>query len=810
MKITDDGEKRVDVGNCTFVSGYNFVIPYHFLRTFYSRGLAPTTEILFSQDGIEDINRLPVSHFYDVIDGEFQLTSRCYNPKFTNGDFRDIVFVNCHGYVELKRSVIRHFITKEDQEKLHRGFVAGALATYHRSANKNLTRAYQWLSRIQSHDKPITIYYPNGCSEVSYCQRESYRYEAPTQVGDCGAIIGVYNSRLTRKLIGMHIAGCEASSVGYATPMTQELIEEALEALHAQDRLNIQSYYEVSPNIDPKCDPKMPDGLFVPIGKADKRVNGASKTVIRESVLHGKITEPTTKPALLRPKNINGEMVDPLLKALKKCGVQTAIIDKNDLRAAAQNVSQIVMTQHNSTVDKGKYQRVLTYEEAIRGTLDDQFMKSICRSTSPGYPYMLYNKGTPGKKRWMGKDEEFDFKSMEAEQLRADVEQLIDDCAEDVIRNVFWVDTKKDERRENAKVDIGKTRSFAAGPQHFVVAFRKYYLPFAAWLMHNRIDNEIAVGTNPFSIDWEQLAKRLRSKGKKIVAGDFGNFDGSLVAQIMWEIYWEIFRPWFEIFLDPNTEEGKRELKITYNLWTHIVHSVHIFDDNVYMWTHSQPSGNPFTALLNCLYNMIIMRLSWIGIMKEKAPHLQTMASFCEYVAMVAYGDDNEVNIADAVIDLYNQETISAKMTEMKHEYTDETKSGAMVKYRSLEDTHFLKRGFRFEREVARTVAPLRKDVIYEMLNWTRINNSVDPTVITMDNIECAFREIVLHGREAYDELRSNVMKHVDVLPRVPRILTYEEYMHDFKHLNHDLYNYYDKMTVPNTLISHPLVGPAH
>lgn len=196
--------------------------------------------------------------------------------------------------------------------------------------------------------------------------------------------------------------------------------------------------------------------------------------------------------------------------------------------------------------------------------------------------------------------------------------------------------------------------------------------------------------------------------------------------------------------------------------------------------------------------------------MKENAPHLQTMASFCEYVAMVAYGDDNEVNIADAVIDLYNQETISAKMTEMKHEYTDETKSGAMVKHRLLEETHFLKRGFRFEKEVARTVAPLRKDVIYEMLNWTRINNSVDPNVITMDNIDCAFREIILHGREAYNELYTNVMKHADLLPRVPQILTYEEYMHDFKNQCHDLYNYYDKMSVSNVLTSHPLVEPAN
>lgn len=788
-KTVGDEEKRVEVGNCTFVTGYTIILPYHFLRTFYGRGLSPETLICLSQDQREDITRVPISHFYKCGDTDMELTDRCFHSKFSNGEHRDLVFVNLHPFVEPKRNLIRHFITIDDQSKLSRAYTSGAMATYHRAASGHLTRAYQWLSKIESLDRSIEISYPDSDKIPSYQQRDCYMYAAPTQVGDCGAVVGVYNSRMERKLIGMHIAGNEHSSIGYATPLTQEVIRDALDALLIQNKVNVQCCFDVPSNIDTSVEPDMPEGLFIPVGKADKRVNGSSKTSIIPSKLYGKITEPITRPAILRPITIDGVQVDPLKKALKKCGIQTAVIDPEIVKAAAQDVSRIALTRFNDSIDRKKYQRVLTYEEAIRGTLDDQFMKAVCRSTSPGYPYMLNNKGMPGKTRWMGKDEKFDFESMYAQQLKTDVDELIDDCAQGIIRNVFWVDTKKDERRENAKVDACKTRSFAAGPQHFVVAFRKYFLPFSAWLMHNRIDNEIAVGTNPFSNDWDRLAKRLSSKGPKVIAGDFGNFDGSLMDQIMWSMFWEIFYPWFVSFIDPNTEEGRRELNVCIGLWTHIVYSVHVFDDNVYMWTHSQPSGNPFTAILNCLYNMIIMRVSWIKIMDEVAPHLSSMQEFNRNVAMIAYGDDNVLNIANAVIEIFNQETISTMMTKIGHEYTDETKTGQVIKYRSLDEIHFLKRGFRFEKEFMRYIAPLKREVIYEMLNWTRIN-TVDPDTILMDNIDIAFREIILHGEQAYDDLREAILQHADVLPSRPSILTYHEYMHDFKILKHGLYDY--------------------
>lgn len=184
------------------------------------------------------------------------------------------------------------------------------------------------------------------------------------------------------------------------------------------------------------------------------------------------------------------------------------------------------------------------------------------------------------------------------------------------------------------------------------------------------------------------------------------------------------------------------------------------------------------------------MRLSWIRVMEKVQPRLRSMKWFNEYVALITYGDDNVLNIDAKVVQWYNQITISEVMAEMKHEYTDEAKTGEIVKTRNLEDIFFLKRKFRFCPELVRTVAPLKIEVIYEMLNWTR--KCADPNVILMTNIETAFREIVLHGREEYDKLRKAItgLKVPGDLPENPLILPYEDYLHDVKHLADPMYDF--------------------
>ncbi len=52
--------------------------------------------------------------------------------------------------------------------------------------------------------------------------------------------------------------------------------------------------------------------------------------------------------------------------------------------------------------------------------------------------------------------------------------------------------------------------------------------------------------------------------------------------------------------------------------------------------------------------------------------------------------------------------------------YTNENKTDEVVEHRTIDHCSFLKRGFRYDADVKRWLAPLELDVILEMPYWTK------------------------------------------------------------------------------------------
>jgi hypothetical protein len=141
----------------------------------------------------------------------------------------------------------------------------------------------------------------------------------------------------------------------------------------------------------------------------------------------------------------------------------------------------------------------------------------------------------------------------------------------------------------------------------------------------------------------------------------------------------------------------------------------------------------------------------------------------------MCYGDDNCINISDAIVDWFNQETLSNAMAKLGHVYTDEGKTGEIVQFRDIDNIAFLKRKFKYDEDECRYVAPLDISVIYEMLNWVR-KNDVNPTDLLRSNIETALREMSLHGFSEYNKF-VNILEQLDIVRDKiqPNILCYEE-----------------------------------
>jgi len=595
-----------------------------------------------------------------------------------------------------------------------------------------------------AHDKPLR--YTNEYDQV-LSVRSYYSYEFETVPGDCGSVMVGIGHAIQHKIMAIHIAGSVGR--GFGSPLNRSDLEEALKKFSPTAQICL----DLEPILDKASSHIiMPEGNFVCVGNPIYSVPRPLKTKLRKSAIFEQIARSTTAPSVLTSVWKDGKRIDPLMNGLKKSGSVPPSLNLSLLDACVNDVSRLLSERSDPD-----HRRVLTNQEAVAGIELDDFAPGITRTTSPGFPLVREIKGVgKGKQKWLGTDEYLLPPDIEAEM------NLIEINAAKAIRTpTIWTDTLKDERRPLHKINDVKTRVFSAGPMCYTLVFRKYFLGFASHCAKNRVHNEIAVGTNVYSMDWHCIAERMQSKGKKVIAGDFSNFDGTLVSEILWAIL-DIINQFYG--------DGGEAALIREVLWCEIVNSVHVFDNSVYIWTHSQPSGCPLTAIINSIYNSLSMRYVWMLVVPQE---LKNMQAFNRNVAMIAYGDDNIVNISDRVIDIFNQVTIAAGYAEFGMTYTDETKSGELTPFRTLGDISFLKRTFLRDASGLHR-APLSLETVLEMTNWIR--GDMDEEAKTRENMETAAFELSLHPDEVFDHWIQIFRAAGRTLEEQPQLMTLSEY----------------------------------
>jgi len=577
------------------------------------------------------------------------------------------------------------------------------------------------------------------------------KYDVDTKAGDCGCLVYTKNTAIAGKIIGYHLAG--HNGMGLAMPISREFLERNLQEAEALPRQTTDArvpFTAQSKLSEIRLENSLPAktlalaGNCLALGVLPK-THVPSKTQIEPSLVAGTLQEPTMKPAHLKPVKVNGILVDPMVKGMQKIMNVSQPLRRDILETVMDDVRHL---HAGGNSDK----RVLGFEEAILGDPNDSLYAPLNRSTSAGYPYSIGQK-EPGKRHYFGYDT-YEF----SDEVRNDVMRLIEQASNNQRGDVVWNATLKDERRPIAKVDQIKTRVFAAGPQHYTIAFRQYFLGFMAHVARNKIHNEIGVGTNVYSMDWHYTALKLQQHGDKVIAGDFSNYDGSLLAEVMWEIL-DLINDWYD--------DGPANAQIRQVLFQDICHARILVGEELIQSDHSQPSGNPGTVIFNSLFNQIIMRYAYL-LCKEKAG-MPMICDFTDHVSMQAYGDDNVLNISDNVIEWYNQITISEALATIGMTYTDEAKTGELVQYRSLADIGYLKRQFKLN-ESGIYQAPLDVTVCKEMPNWIKNVKGMRKDA-TYENCLASIREFYFHGLNEYNQARNQLhaaLVRADIKQRLP------------------------------------------
>jgi hypothetical protein len=705
-------------GGVLFIKENILVFPRHYMNTIQEMLEDPNTD--FNDDSVlilHHVSRpdIPV-RAYDITGNRVCDTEELFH--------RDLVIVALPG-VKDHKDITKYFVEEAGFKNL------GTLR-----AGMLLARddEFERCALTASRQDGITVYDRN----VAYKITDHYTYPRNGRKGDCGALLYSNMEGIQPgKIIGIHVAGIEAKDdpMGITSVITKEIVEDACNRVKPKATAQM----EFQPRgILTKVDYVPPGTNFKLLAKMDVAISSPVNTRIRRSALHGMWGPALTAPARLGWFELNGERVHPMTIALRKYSVISPDVDAQCLDI----VRQSIIHRWSIKCDEIGSTEFLEYEDAVAGVKGDPYIKGIPRATSAGFPY-AFKPDAKGKKHIWGSGPEYDFDTDYSDEVEMDVDFTLRQACKKIRLDHYFCDFLKDEKRPKEKVAIGSTRLISGSPVVFQVAFRSVFMPYIAWTMRNRLTNGLAPGINAYSNEWHIMALALLKKQKNmtnVLAGDFGNFDGSQNNMIH-----NAVRDIFDGFAQDNPYIDDSYKNIRDTLWLDVTNPKHICGSDVYEWKSKLSSGTPGTTTINSIYTLILFMYAWLRL---HPCGLGRMCDFWDHVVIFTFGDDHIVSISDEVLSWYNGVTITGCFERMGLKYTNTDKDGPPI-LKTLWECTFLKRGFRYEKRVGRVVAPLELTVILEIPYWIDKQFANVPTQVTQ-LVQTALDELSLHGEEVF------------------------------------------------------------
>ena len=723
-------------GFVTFISDNILLIPYHYI-TAWQRDLERDPDFHLTLRRLGD----KTNH------QEIRFHVKYMLSEYTQLNNEDLVAVYLGGRVVQRHASLRKYLVNKISQK---GEVLFPEVSRKDLAYSLVTAPYQVTNPLK---------YERGGYTYRVHNPIQYRYK--TVVGDCGLPVGVKDPfNRCEKICGIHVTGAPSVGVGCSVPFTQETFDNVIEYFEQRHNL-VQTQYRTDAGLlqDMQENNKswndlfsVPEDLEIP-GKVNLGYAQPAPVPVKTSIIPSPLFKkvgfkPLTKPARLRPfTNSDGDFIDPNRLTTLKYHRTVAAFDLDVLDICKNDVSNMMvngnMLRHHPDVKR----EPLTFDVAVAGLAGVEGMDGIPRRTSAGYPLCL-TVDKRGKRDFFGECGDYDLDCAGAEEMRRQVHVIIDGAKRGIRYFHLFFDFPKDERRPVNKVDAGKTRKISCCPLTLSIPVRMHFGPFIQDFMFNRIFNQSALGVNVFDVTWDLIAQYL-GEDCRIIAGDFGNYDGSLPYCLMIR------------FLDTVTDwygdKGSDNERIREVLFQELVNSRHIMDGVIYEWVGSNASGNPLTTVLNSWCNLVLLRYATLKVVgkcnsREASKFLSSMDPTIRFMV---YGDDNLISIKrdSQYVDVLTQDNYTKAFEEMGFEYTDESKSGVAIDQdRSIEDVSFLKRKWaRTSLDSRRRfLSPLAIETIMESIQWTKRKDYTLDHV--RENSVNMLQELSQHPRPIFDE----------------------------------------------------------
>jgi hypothetical protein len=598
-----------------------------------------------------------------------------------------------------------------------------------------------------------------GSPDCKWVINRAVRYVCGTRAGDCGAPVVLSNRLIVPgKILGIHVAGHDRGlGVGISNVITCEALNEMLDELSSwcsvggvdvsRCVLVPQSY---------RAGDSAPLSGFMPMYQLDYPVPRAMRTNLVKTKLYNKLTHCDELPARLRPFNTpEGELIDPMKVALSKYNGKVTCLDEVKFSPSINSYCNLLVQAENyNTFDF----KPLTFEQSILGDPEIQYLDAIPRMTSAGFPHNTRNhSGFPGKTLYFGHGTDYDLSNQECRTLKSDVCNVIAEALRNRRCLHVYTDTLKDEVVSKEKWLCGKGRLVSCSPLVLSIVTRMYFLPFSMFLMSNRISNGSALGINPYDLSWSELYAATYSHGPCVFAGDFKGFDGSHTSDAIRLVGDAIVN-----LMGGTLEDQKVRLMILKEVYN----SVHVCGVEIYGWTKGLPSGSILTSVINTFLVNVYMRYAW-SILSPFG--IGSLKDFDTYVYVIAYGDDNVVNVSNLTT-WFDHNAVAKVLSGIGLTYTGSRKQvDEIISFEERDDITFLGRRFLYSRRHQRFLAPLCLETILSMTNYLHKNPDLDGVCKTV--VDGQLRELSLHEKETFDKWVPKILemakKHLSYIPAV-------------------------------------------
>lgn len=570
---------------------------------------------------------------------------------------------------------------------------------------------------------------------------DSYFYpHGITARGDCGSPLVLFNRFVSGKIMGFHYLGYKGARGGISSVVTREYVAHITRGIDTGS----PQYAELQ-GVTPCYDLEAygADGYQI-IGTVPRAfgVYDVGKTSIKPSPFYEMFGPSKQAPAMLARV---GD-IDPMAIAQKKNFGPTYSMDQETLSEITNYVTFWLQGLKGS-----RQLRLLSQDEAFNGIVDDPHCEPMNLRTSAGFPYRMLR---PGKKlAWLTVNDDQRVIAVDP-KLQADIDTRISNAKAGIISPTVWIDTLKDERRPLEKVAAGKSRLFMNGPVDFTVVFRIYFGSFISLIMHLHAVFECSLGINPHSRDWGVLAKRLNEiTGQNFIAGDFSNYDGSILAQLIQAV---------TTLINELYDDGPENARIREVLMADVYNAIHLDRNTLYQVFRGNPSGNPLTTVMNSLVNTILMLYAWkmVGY---------NLSDYEQFVRACNFGDDNVLKVHPSA-PAYTMRSIAQALQHVGITYTPASKNDVQYDYIPFSEVTYLKRSF-VTGVKGIVFAPLNETSRDEMLYWYRDGNDVQESLKAI--VATHMSEAVHYGEKFYNarakELVGAMAKRGIVMPELSK-----------------------------------------